>query len=354
MNKPVFILGNQKSGTSLLTALLDSHKALNVLPLEVKLFKYANIFFLPPGLLPDDPEKKHAAPIKNSGNEPSDVLNKIINGPDFSPLHNESSLPRNLSSVREQLNVDRFLQEIRSSEPKQVNDIYKIVADVWSASMPRQKRNTDKKRFVENTPNKEEYASVLKKWYPDCKFIHIIRNPYANVYSLSRNYGSSIRKKVLIGSGKWSHLKDKVFRLTCKSNYFHERNKYLLDDYKTIKYEDLVTDTETEMKDIASFLSIQYSDILGTPTTCGIPWKANSRTSEVSEGEISSSPATAFKKKISPIEVFLVNKFFEEFMQSYGYNIIERPSIPSTLQPVYGEGLLSYVRNRLFLLDNIV
>jgi hypothetical protein len=52
---PVFILGNLKSGTTLVQALLDGHPELFVIPVELKFFKFVRGPSLPPGNMPPPP-----------------------------------------------------------------------------------------------------------------------------------------------------------------------------------------------------------------------------------------------------------------------------------------------------------
>lgn len=97
----------------------------------------------------------------------------------------------------------------------------------------------------DKTPGYINHISLLIKIFPWAKFIHIIRDP--------RDYCLSIRKtwdkNVYRAADRWKQAIEKI-----------QNNQLQLSiNYYEIKYEDLLTDTDNQLKEICSFLSCDYS-----------------------------------------------------------------------------------------------
>jgi hypothetical protein len=346
---PVFVVGNQKSGTTLLASLLDSHPDIVALPLEIKLFYFAPLPTLPPGNLPTEKQSRVKTPLREYIT-PDRVKDEVISSYDFETLRSSQTIDRNISSLQESVDVDRFLREIRRREAQKLSDIFEIIFSSWAEAQlkPLQRRISDYV-WVEKTPNQEEYASRLKKWFPNAIFLHVLRNPYANVFSLARSATYSKPHHLLLGTGKMRDLRSEVFGLTAKSFYFLERNLGELDDYHAVKFENLVLHTEDVMRSICELIDIPFNRILLQPTICGRPWGGNSRTSEGDFEGVDQGPVDAYRPRISNLELRLVNAYFDAFMARHEYAVEETPSVLKCLMPIRNEGLFSYLLNRYLL-----
>lgn len=129
--------------------------------------------------------------------------------------------------------------------------------------------NADKfKYWTEKTPGNELYSDLLLKHHPDAKFINIVRHPLQNIVSfqkwrIMRNGISDL--KTLIKSTK------NRLGVTVK-NYA----KYGPEKYHIVLYENLVSNTEVEMRKISEFLNIPFRNELLKPTELGHSAVSNS------------------------------------------------------------------------------
>jgi protein-tyrosine sulfotransferase len=334
---PIFILGFAKSGTTLLQSLLDNHPELFVLPVEIQFFKYPNIYSLPPGNMPSPPLPTWKTPIPRNDVTLSEIRDDILSHADFEQVLKTKHIERNIALP--DFNVDKFLSIIKNKHPESLKELF---LSFFEAFFLAWKENEDvyRYRFVEKTPHQEEYAQELKEWFPNAKFIHVLRNPYANLYSMT----------------KVSHTKKSnrhIYSDIAKSFYFLERNKRYIDNYHVVKYEDIVFSTESTMRHIADFLEIEFLESLLQPTICGIPWGGNPRSIDEQFKGIDPRPATAFESKISAVDVALINRYFSYFIEKYGYDEIATPKLKQWL-PVKWETPIAYLKNRAFLFDTAI
>jgi len=146
-----------------------------------------------------------------------------------------------------------------------------------------------KKLWIEKTPGNELYFPFLKKIFPKAKFIHIIRDPLENLVSLQK----------LTGIRNWSAfieehaLKMKRHFQIAKNNY--ERN---IDRYCIVKYENLISNPETSLREICKFLHIKFENNLLIPTENGVAATSNSmfKQSRVQGKFLDQSQKTRYKK----------------------------------------------------------
>jgi hypothetical protein len=102
--------------------------------------------------------------------------------------------------------------------------------------------------IVDKNPVYSMYCKELKELYPTCKFIIITRDYRDNIVS---------RKK-------YSDKTSSIYTLAASWNYFYNvieqsRNKNPK-DYFHIKYEDLVNNPTQELQNLCAFLGLEYSE----------------------------------------------------------------------------------------------
>lgn len=196
-------------------------------------------------------------------------------------------------------------------------------------------------RYVEKTVENAEFACFLNKLYPDAKFIHIVRNPYAALVST---------RKFIALHGNYPYLGTVLDAL--ENSYYHAFcNPLCIEDYLVLRYEDLIQQTESIMRQVASFLEIPFENVMLYPTTLGMEWQGNSMSGQRFNG-ISTDPLTVWKDEIHPLEIELVNLLLHHVLNKFGYEKIH-PSY-SLYLPVKGEKVRKYVANRFYWLSTKV
>jgi hypothetical protein len=321
MLKPIFITGAHKSGTSLLRSLLDGHGNLFVLPFETH-------FLANCGLEPLYPLRNacQVAFIRNSNfieRTKKVVYEYIDNNSKFTDSNqfniNIDLLDKTLSGINLQLGT---------------GELYHSFCEAVYQSIYQDELKD--KRVVEKSVENAEMAWVYQNLFPDSYFIHIIRNPYANLVSL---------RKFKTNNKTFPSLIELLLSLYINYKYL-ELNQRIIRNYYLIKYEDLIEDPETSMKNLSDFLGIEYEPTLLQTTSLDQPWESNSVYGSQSPG-ITTSKMLKWKDVIEPLEIYYINKMFRDYMIKYHYETIKSGSF---LKPAKHERFKTYIRNRFFKL----
>ena len=213
---PVFIVGMNGSGTTMLADSLGKHPELYVLPIESKIIPY---YLLKYGL--DD--------IAGGDSEQITQLASAIGG---SKPFWQSNKERDVELSFEELSVCRNLPQIIAA-------VYKHLAD-----------KQGKRRWGDKSPINTQYIEVLAKAFPDARFVHIIRDGRDAAQSFHRRWGYHPIHTIV----RWKHL----------IREGREQGRRLGSErYCEVRYEDLTVKPEEYMRHICEFLHLSFtSDVL--------------------------------------------------------------------------------------------
>lgn len=318
---PVFILGSHKSGSSLLRSLLDGHPSLFVVPAETHFFQRAGYWV--------DYRLRRAWPrtLDRDGMVRSLVRGVERKNEGSGRLYGDGDLSG-------QIDVAAFsaaLERGTFTSPRLAFESYMhgLHAALVGGAIPPDRR------LVEKSVEHAEYAGVLRQMFPDCRFIHIVRNPYASLVAIRKS-----RK-----APGFPDLSKAV--LSLQNSYYNlYRNEQSLDRYHVITYEQLVSDARGVMTAVAQSLGIPFDDILLQPTLFGAPWSGNSSSGRSFSG-VTAGPLSKWTEDITDLEVALVNAAVSPVLERFGY---ERRTPARRLGwPVSGERPMAYARNRALL-----
>ena len=213
-NTPMlFILGKERSGTTLLQTLLDTHPNI-VGPPESKF-----VLLLYPRF----------GTIKRwSENDILCFIEELYKEPWISTIWkpNRELLTSNLLAIREQAN-------------------YSSICKLVYYSMRGNKKNI--LWLSDKNPVYALFVNPLLKIFPEAKFIHLVREPKDNVYSHLKSFGV---KNTRFIAQKWLAYNDIL--LKCKKQFSQK--------FFTLLYENMVGNPETSMKELCKFLPIPYDD----------------------------------------------------------------------------------------------
>lgn len=333
---PVFIVGNVKSGTSLLQSLLDGHPELFVLPVELKFFRYTGLPYLSPSNRPLGRVDRWRSPLPAPGpRSPDDVLDDLLATGDLHRFLETGTIPRNLDLRSVAFGGDRFVSALRSRNFASLRELYVGIVECFRESL-RVPAARGASRFVEKTPRQEEFAGELHRWFPGARFVHVLRNPYANVHA------------ELLGGRFQRERRHRVYRPLAKSLYQMERNARSLPGYRIVRYEDVVLRPDETLRSLARDLEIAFVDSMLEPTFLGIPWPGNSRSTGGDFRGIDPRPARAFVGEIDPVDVALVNRYFRPTLEKHGYQVLPDPGLRKWL-PSLRELPFHYPMNRAML-----
>ncbi|WP_420630023.1 sulfotransferase family protein [Candidatus Leptofilum sp.] len=319
MKQPIFLLGAHKSGTSLLRSLFDGHPDLFVIPKETHLFERSG-YWVDYYLRRRQPKEMSKEEIVAAFTTMIDEYNTLADA----QSDNVTVQRWDVSIFRDQLAAANF------SEPA---GLFTAVFQAIHISLYGSPIDANK-RIVEKSVEQAEFALELNQLFPDAKFIHIVRNPYANFVSLRR----------FKSENGYPFLKAIIFALY--NSYYHLlRNGRLLQNYTIIRYEDLVTEPNVIMEQLAQFAGIQFQETLLQPTVDGQAWPGNSVYVSQLSG-ISTASLDKWKEEIHDFESNLLNKALPDYIwQKFGYQRL--PTNKSWLKPLPGESVKTYLGNRL-------
>lgn len=237
---PVFICGAMKSGTTLVSRLLDGHPALLVVPGDTHFAQQRNDW--------DTLPFEQFACI---------WMKRLINPSGQKPfwfLGRDPMVLRNFLSTMRHYRLDNRYDSFQAL----------ILAMHATLRPPAQPASM----WVEKTPENERFALELAERFPEARFIHILRNPLHNLGALKML--SEYRGKPFSTRKRAKTLK--------KLNALAKSNQARLGEhrYRIIQYEDLVDEPDRVLHEMAAFLRIEDLGCLRVPTENGQPATANS------------------------------------------------------------------------------
>ena len=264
--KAVFVGGAMKSGTTLMSKLMDGHPNLHVMPGDSRFVSMLN----------DDKNKKF--------NDVADYwIRRLINPTAQAPFY--------FLKLDE---INEFLQYLKFFLKKWNRPTFVCV--VISILLTKYKDNSSKIEYwVEKTTGNPLDTDFLHSLFPEAKFIQVVREPLSNVNSLLKFYQvRGVERSA--ASISW------YVRKLLKAGIRNEM-KLGSDKYKIIRYEDIIADPESTMLKISGFLDVEYSKSMLVPSIGGEPAISNSMYSERRVvGKLLKSPENISKLKMTDVE----------------------------------------------------
>ena len=319
--KPIFIAGAHKSGTSLLLSLLNGHSQLFTFPTETHYFQNMNYWV--------DNEYRSQRPRSLSRDEIVERFCSNLRQWNVSEDRLGGSLATNVYDL---VKFEQKFSNMKSDydDKKRIETYFEAL--YYSITGKGIRINL---RIVEKSVENAEFAEELSRIFPQAKFIHILRNPYANIVSLRRyksiNHGFPIIRRVI--------------RTLYNNYYFMYRNHRTIPEYHLIKYEDLVSQPKTQLQKLCDYLEIPFEEILLTPTFGGETWEGNSAMERSFSG-IDASGLDRWQDTITPMEVQYINKLFAFVLDDFKY---QKFTIKGSFwRPAQGENFKRYFANRLY------
>lgn len=318
-----FLLGCHKAGTSLLRSLFDGHPSTFAVPYETHFFTHLGWWCEYP-LRRNQPE---SISLVESADRMIEWVRQVNVG-ESTQLGNYSD--NNASGVWEVEQIDGDLKAALENDPDlSIPDMYEHLLRALAPSIglePLGRMSFEKS--VENFT----LAPRIAREFPDARFVHILRNPYANYVALRRRKEKGFFPRELA-----------AIRASCVMAATNEAT-IGSDRYRTIKYESLVANPESVMHDLADFLELDFDNSFLHPTELSQPWDGNSTFCQ-SQATVSEVAANRWKKDIRPFEVALVTAGLGPALRYWGYEVVSPNStgwLPSRI-----ENPATYVLNRM-------
>jgi Sulfotransferase family len=251
LQRPLFICGHHRSGTTLLQNLLDGHPQLLVLPSEGT---YFSSFDYVARRNPSDEDMDRFA---------TEWISRFVD-PNFEP---HCRLGKSDASRNPAVGFARMLfgwhETLRNRVPSPFAPLLALAAAFRSASAP----STAPSLWAEKTPRNEHYTDRLAA-FAGARFIHLVRDPRASLASLEEIYRASH-----IGGFDAAEQAREIGR---SLRLALDNPSRLGERYIVVRYEDLVEQPVRQMERIGQFLGIASDPTLLVPTAGGRAVRANS------------------------------------------------------------------------------
>ncbi len=193
-------------------------------------------------------------------------------------------------------------------------DIICGIASAWYACTGCGKE----KPFVFKETSQAIHFLEIKKEIPSCKFINLIRDPRDNYAALKagvEKYYSSMGEKEL------ETLASLINRTRTDLLAAGLHTKEYPDQFYALKFEELTSDPEREMRKTARFVGIDFDECLLHPTSFGRLYNGNSHEGKKFSG-ISNENVGKWRKRISDFEAQVIEFWLGDVMEQWGYERI--------------------------------
>jgi hypothetical protein len=166
------------------------------------------------------------------------------------------------------------------------------------------------------------YIPQLLQWYPECKIIHIIRDPRAVAMSKTNDPGGTAKRIAKYPYLRFIIRKVMIFfvifqyiwtsKLHCKYKNFK--------NYALFRYEDLLANPEVVVKQLCEFTDVEFVPEMLEPKE----GQKSSITGEKQKG-FNKKAASHWKNIITPLEEKIITFLTKSSMKRFGYDYKNHP-----------------------------
>lgn len=302
-DRPVFICGHPKAGTTLIRNLLDSHPQLVVFPRETVFFRrYMRLAHtLEEVKTPEKAEK----------------LWSIVFGEAKTGSNGGQSSGGSFSLDRLR---DTFFARDNLGEIRHPGDLLSALVLAYGEVVGYELDSV--RWWVEKTPYQEQFTRQTLTWWPNARFIHIVRDPCDNYASYQRKHSNW---EAGFFAANWN---------PSTRTGFKNAERLGPETYLVMPYEDLVHDPEAKLAQICDFLEIEDHPCLRQPTQSGQPWRGNSMFDDRFSA-ISTAAVGRWQSVLDPFEAALIQLVTRKYRRALGYHQESRKSIAALAASIY-------------------
>lgn len=265
---PVFVVGMNGSGTSMLTECLGRHPGLYAFPGETRMI---------PHLITEQDRFGDLTVDENFRNL-WEYINRSV--PDFLIFNDHKPLDL----------------------PPDWRQCPRTLADLLDAIFRRFAADTGKSRWCEKSPNNSEHITSLSQLFPNSSFVHIIRDGRDCAASTHRRQ----RRDPILAIYRWRLIVSEA----------RSQGLALGDRYFELKYEDLTNDPRTWMKNVCEFLELDFDERVLESAMPESAKKSTLRKGEVGSIEPNSQK---YRRHFSARQVAKLEEVSGKFLKELGY-----------------------------------
>ncbi|NUT42604.1 MAG: sulfotransferase [Thermoactinospora sp.] len=172
-----------------------------------------------------------------------------------------------------------------------------------------------KPRWGDKRPSYVRKVDVLRRLFPDAQFIHLIRDGRDCSASLKEMPWYSLDSFHAIAN--WAEAMDAGAKL---------RRKLPADTYYELRYEDLTDDPATELKKLCRFLDEDFDPAMCEPhMLAGVAVPKNKTWHSNTHGEVTRERVGSWTTRLTGWEIALCEDVLGERLQEHGYELSGAP-----------------------------
>jgi hypothetical protein len=161
--------------------------------------------------------------------------------------------------------------------------------------------------WLDHAPNNLLYVHRLNQHFPNCKFVHIIRDGRAFANSMiAADWGPN---DVIDAAERWAYF---VGLGMIAMNYLGETR------IMTVKYEDVVSKPEESMQGIARFLELEFQQGMCSPTGLSVPGFIK-KTHALLGASVEPKRLDAWKQKLKQRDIEILESMIGDLLLILGY-----------------------------------
>jgi hypothetical protein len=164
----------------------------------------------------------------------------------------------------------------------------------------------------------EIYSNDILKWFPESKFLHLVRDPRDNYAALKSGVKKYYSK---MGEDEKQTLSSLIYRtrLGLKMGLANQE-LYGNTKYRFVIFNQLVGNTFREVESICEFMDIKFTDKLLTPTRLGSEIKGNNFDGNKFNA-ITNKNIGRWIERISEEEAKVIEFHLGELMKKFNFNL---------------------------------
>jgi hypothetical protein len=291
-DKPIFICGHPKAGTSLLRSILDAHPQLVVYPEETIFFRR----FLP---------RARSLELSEQIELAEKELIHIFQWNRTQPVDSQVGYPDRdytfipFDQVRQELNR---LAQVNHRHPGDL-----LSAAILAYGQVSAQLTSETTAWVEKSPYNEYYAEQIFAWWPQARCIQIVRDPRDNYVSYRRKHPG------------WSAEFFSMNWLRSTQAGIQNQKRFSPEKYLLLRYEELTARPQEKLEELVAFLGINWDDSLATPTRAGERWRGNSMFSNQFQN-ISRAAVARWKENLENEEAAVISLMTRPCIEDLGFS----------------------------------
>lgn len=315
--RAVFVAGPARSGTTLLTALLDGHPDLLVLPEETAYFPTVLTKYGARG-------RREQFDYLTTGT----LANVLFGGACKWGRRDYSAFP----TARLRTEFAR-----RAFHPANARrDLLVLLLEAYAEVLDQPLAGV--RRWVEKTPANRDHLTTIFRRFPHARVLLTLRDPRAllasqiqlertrrrrrfSAYLVTRHWQTAAR--LALGRSEWPGV-------------------------EVVEYGGLLAEPAAILRRVCAFLEVPFTSTMLTPSKAGVPWRGNSAADTVFDA-ISHEPADRWRRLLTPAEIGWIEWHCRARMEPLGYEpMFSRRRLRHWFGPVRGETPREYLKSRFY------